>query len=72
MEIALDKFINNQLYEYIKPNQFLEYKGYKGSIERLEDGTYWGKVINKPNESIIYEGNTIEELKEDFHEMVDF
>ena len=51
----------------------LEYKGYLGSIEYSKDDNYlFGKVLglNKEN-CITYEGNTAEELYNDFKEGVD-
>ncbi len=63
-----------QFFKTIDENnpQILEYKGFKGSINRHEDGTYWGKVINNPKSCCIYEGRTLKELQKDFEEMIDF
>ena len=45
----------------------LEYKGYLGSIEYDKDSNYYcGKVLGMTHDSITYEGNTIEDLEEDF------
>lgn len=71
ISIKKESTINNLSFER-NNSTTLKYKGYIGSIEKNEDGTYWGKVVNKPNESIIYEGNSLEELEKDFHEMIDF
>lgn len=61
------------LNEYDKKAlKVLEYKGYKGSINQLKDGKFWGKILNDSNLSCVYEGNTIEELEKDFQEMIDF
>ncbi len=48
----------------------IEYKGYIGSVEVLEDDTYYGKVLGI-EALVAYEGDTIEELIEDFHGAVD-
>lgn len=46
---------------------FLEYKGYKGTVEySREDDCLFGKVIGMAKDLIAYEGNTISELREDF------
>ena len=51
---------------------YLEYKGYLGSVEySSEDDILFGKIIGLQNSSISYEGNTLAELKEDFHQAVD-
>ncbi len=45
----------------------LKYKGYVGSIEYSEeDNCLFGKVLGLNKVLISYEGNTIQELKEDF------
>jgi predicted HicB family RNase H-like nuclease len=47
----------------------LEYKGYYGSIEFSEvDNFLFGKVLNMYSTLITYEGNTAEELYDDFKE----
>ena len=46
---------------------YLEYKGYKGTVEySKEDECLVGKVIGMHSDLILYEGNTLNELKEDF------
>jgi len=62
-------FLSNQTFNNTK---ILEYKGYKGSINQHEDGTYWGKVLNNPTSCCIYEGSNLQELEQDFKEMIDF
>ena len=48
---------------------YLEYKGYKGSVEySKEDNCLFGKVQGM---SKAYEGNTLDELRKDFEEGVD-
>lgn len=46
----------------------LKYKGFIGSIEvELEDNSLFGKVLGLDKGTLItYEGNTVQELKEDF------
>lgn len=49
----------------------MEYKGYVGSVEYSEDdGLLYGKVQGIRS-LLSYEGNSVTELKEDFHEVVD-
>lgn len=49
------------------------YKGYIGSIEvSEEDNCLFGKVLALPHDTMItYEGNTVSELRDDFHGAVD-
>ena len=42
---------------------FLEYKGYKGSVEySKEDNCLFGKVQGMSKDLIVYEGQTLDEL----------
>ena len=51
---------------------YLEYKGYKGSVEySKEDNCLFGKVQGMSKALILYEGNTVDELRKDFEEGVD-
>ena len=51
---------------------YLEYKGYKGSVEySKEDNCLFGKVQGMSKALILYEGNTLDELRKDFEEGVD-
>ena len=51
---------------------YLEYKGYKGSVEySKEDNCLFGKVQGLSKELITYEGQTLDELRKDFEEGVD-
>lgn len=51
---------------------FLEYKGYKGSVEySKEDNCLFGKVQGMSKALILYEGQTLEELRQDFEAGVD-
>ena len=46
---------------------YLHYKGYKGSVEYSEsDNCLFGKVLGLANSLILYEGDSLYELKEDF------
>jgi hypothetical protein len=49
------------------------YKGYIGSIEvSEEDNCLYGKVLDLPDNTLIsYEGETVAELRDDFHTSVD-
>lgn len=51
---------------------YLEYKGYKGTVEySKEDDCLVGKVIGMHRDLILYEGNSIKELRQDFEDAVD-
>ena len=51
---------------------YLEYKGYKGSVEySKEDNCLFGKVQGMSKAVILYEGDTLEELRKDFENGVD-
>lgn len=51
---------------------YLEYKGYKGTIEYCkEDDCLVGKVIGMHKDLILYEGCTLDEIRKDFEEAVD-
>ncbi len=52
---------------------YLEYKGYKGSVEySKDDNCLCGKVQGLGNKVLIlYEGNTIDELRKDFEAGID-
>ena len=51
---------------------YLEYKGYKGSVEySKEDNCLFGKVQGISKALILYEGQTLDELREDFEAGVD-
>ena len=46
---------------------YLEYKGYKGSVEYSKaDNCLFGKILGMNKDLITYEGNTIDELRTDF------
>ena len=50
----------------------LEYEGYKGSIEYSQaDNSLFGKVLGISKDLILYEGNTIDELRVDFECAID-
>ncbi len=51
---------------------YLEYKGYKGSVEySKEDDRLYGKVLGMSKDLILYEGDTISELRADFEAGID-
>ena len=51
---------------------YIEYKGYKGSVEYSKaDNCLCGKVLGMSKDLIAYEGNTINELLQDFRDGVD-
>ena len=51
---------------------FLEYKGYKGSVEYSKvDNCLFGKVQGLSKDLIAYEGQTLDELRKDFEDGVD-
>ena len=51
---------------------YLEYKGYKGSVEySKEDNCLFGKVQGLPKALILYEGQTLDELRRDFEDGID-
>jgi len=50
----------------------LEYKGYYGSIEYgKEDKRLYGSVLGMAKDCITYEGNTINELENDFMDAIE-
>ncbi len=51
---------------------YLEYKGYKGSVEYSKaDDRLFGKVLGMSKDLILYEGDTISELRADFKAGID-
>ena len=56
----------------LQPMDYLEYKGYKGSVEySKEDNCLFGKVQGMSKALILYEGQTLDELRKDFEEGID-
>lgn len=50
----------------------MTYKGYTGTVEfSEEDGCLFGRVVGI-NDIISYEGQSIPEIRQDFHEMIDW
>ena len=50
----------------------LEYKGYYGSIEYSKDSKcLYGKILGMTKDCILYEGNTVDELEEDFRNAIE-
>ncbi len=51
----------------------LRYKGYTGSVEYSEEyNCLFGKVLGLRKDAITYEGDSIESLKKDFQDAIDF
>ena len=51
---------------------YLEYKGYKGSVEySKEDDCLFGKVQGLSKVLISYEGQTLDELRKDFEDGIE-
>ena len=51
---------------------YLEYKGYKGSVEYSKaDNCLFGKVLGMSKDLILYEGHTIDQLRADFEDGID-
>jgi predicted HicB family RNase H-like nuclease len=51
---------------------YFNYKGYKGSVEYSEaDNCLFGSVPGMKKSCILYEGNTLDELKADFKAGID-
>ena len=51
---------------------YLEYKGYKGSVEYSKvDNCLVGKVQGMSKDLIAYEGQTLDELRKDFEDGID-
>lgn len=53
-------------------NNVMEYKGYWAIIRYSdEDECFYGKVEGLKNSLILFEGNTVKELKKDFKDAID-
>lgn len=51
----------------------LRYKGYTGSVEYSEeDNSFVGEVLGLRHTCIIYEGDSVDSLKKDFEESIDY
>ncbi len=55
-------------------NSTLRHKGLTARVEfDADDGILWGKVLGLPDQvSITFEGQTVQELRQDFERAVDF
>lgn len=52
---------------------YLKYKGYQGSVEfSPEDNCFYGKVLGLKGCLISYEGTSVEGIRRDFEEAVDY
>lgn len=50
----------------------LKYKGYTGSVDYSEeDNCLYGKVLGMSKDTITYEGQDVNELRQDFEEAID-
>ena len=50
----------------------MKYKGYWAKVNYSdEDKCFWGKVEELENDLILFEGNTVEELRKDFENAID-
>ena len=67
-----DEFVGAERADYQirrKIMDYLEYKGYKGSVEySKEDNCLFGKVQGMSMDLIVYEGQTLDELRKDFED----
>ena len=54
----------------MKTNE-LQYKGYTGTVEWSEDDKVFHGKVNGINGHFHYEGNNIDELREDFYDLID-
>lgn len=67
----LSAFIRSGIIK-IAVMDYLEYKGYKGTVEySKEDNCLFGKVIGMSQDVILYEGQTLDELRSDFEAGID-
>lgn len=77
----MKEWMMKAIYQHLKSNGFikkkvmdyLEYKGYKGTVEYSKaDNCLCGKVMGMNNSALIlYEGSNIDELREDFETGID-
>ncbi len=73
MPVTLNELIANnaRIAEEAGGDNLLRYKGFAGSAEvSVSDGCLYGKVLGI-KDLVSYEGGTVEELEQDFHEMLD-
>ena len=67
-----DEFVDAERADYQirrKIMDYLEYKGYKGSVEySKEENCLFGKVQGMSMDLIVYEGQTLDELRKDFED----
>ena len=53
--------------------EYLHHKGYTGSVEYSEgDKCFHGKILGLKNSLILYEGNSLDELEEDFKDGIEY
>lgn len=53
-------------------SDIMRYKGYWAKVQYSdEDECFWGKIEGLKNSLILFEGDTVKELKKDFKEAID-
>lgn len=57
-------------YPVITKNKYLYYNGFWGTVETEEDNSLYGKVLFI-RDLVLYQGNNLTELEQDFQESVD-
>ena len=56
----------------VKVKRLLSYRGYYGNIKYSPvDKVLYGEVVRLPKTFISYEGNSLAELEQDFHNAID-
>lgn len=54
-------------------NNIMKYKGYWAEVKYSdEDECFWGKIEGLKNTAILFEGETVKQLKKDFKDAIDF
>lgn len=54
-------------------NNIMKYRGYWAEVRYSdEDECFWGKIEGLKNTLILFEGETVKELKKDFKDSIDF
>lgn len=54
-------------------NNIMKYKGYWAEVKYSdEDECFWGKIEGLKNTLILFEGETVKDLKKDFKNSIDF
>lgn len=54
-------------------NNIMKYKGYWAEVKYSdEDECFWGKIEGLKNTAILFEGETVKQLKKEFKDAIDF